>query len=106
MENLARFLDSLSVVSRRESLRLHDRAQLARAGRHLEAAQFNLGTPEVARGELGDTVKVASALYGRDQQLDAYIRSQRHFPGDWLNDPELTVEISRLRTILAAVAAP
>jgi len=32
VENLARFLDSLSVVSRRESLRLHDRAQLARAG--------------------------------------------------------------------------
>jgi len=106
VENLARFLDSLSVVSRRESLRLHDRAQLARAGRHLEAAQFNLGTPEVARGELADAVKAAAALYGRDQQLDAYIRSQRHFPGEWLNDPELTVEISRLRTILAAVAAP
>src|SRR3989475_4559171 len=32
VENLARFLDSMSVVSRRENLRLHDRAQLARAG--------------------------------------------------------------------------
>src|SRR4051812_8124916 len=29
VENLARFLDSMSVVSRRENLRLHDRAQLA-----------------------------------------------------------------------------
>src|SRR5205807_9344850 len=33
VENLARFLDSLSVISRRENLRLHDREQLAAAGR-------------------------------------------------------------------------
>jgi hypothetical protein len=106
VENLARFLDSLSVVSRRESLRLHDRAQLARAGRHLEAAQVNLPTTGIARRELADAVKAASALYGRDAQLDAYIRSQRHFPGDWLNDPELSIEISRLRAILGGVAPP
>jgi len=53
VENLARFLDSLSVVSRRESLRLHDRAQLARAGRHLEAAAVQPGNAGGARGELG-----------------------------------------------------
>jgi phage gp36-like protein len=106
VENLARFLESMSVVSRRENLRLHDRALLARAGRHLEAAQFNLGMPEVARRELADAVKAASALYGRDAQLDAYLRGQRHFPADWLHEQELALEMARLGEVLAGVAAP
>ena len=105
-ENLARFLDSMSVVSRRENLRLHDRAQLAKAGRHLEAAQFNLATPEVARAELVDAVHAAAALYGRDVQLDAYLRAQRHFPADWLHDPEIAIEIERFSALLAGIAPP
>src|SRR5438067_2634421 len=106
VENLARFLDSMSVVSRRENLRLHDRAQLANAGRHLEAAQFNLATPDVARAELVDAVHAASRLYGRDVQLDAYLRAQRHFPADWLHDPEIAIEIERFGALLAGIAPP
>lgn len=106
VENMARFLDSMSVVSRRENLRLHDRAQLAKAGRFLESAQFNLGTPETARADLHDAVHAASALYGRDVQLDAYLRAQRHFPVDWLHDPELSVEIERFASILASIPQP
>ena len=106
VENLARFLDSMSVVSRRENLRLHDRAQLASAGRHLEAAQFNLSMPDVARGELTDAVRAASALYGRDVQLDAYLRAQRHFPVDWLHEPEIAIEIERFGALLAGIAQP
>src|SRR5436305_8008444 len=106
VENLARFLDSMSVVSRRENLRLHDRAQLARAGRHLEAAQVNLGTPEIARRELTDAVKAAFALYGRDAQLDAYLRAQRHFPVDWLNESELALEVARMAALLGGVTPP
>ena len=106
VENLARFLDSMSVVSRRENLRLHDRAQLAHAGRHLEAAQFNLSRPEVARAELVEAVHAAGRLYGRDVQLDAYLRAQRHFPVDWLHDPEIAVEVERFGALLAGIAAP
>jgi len=106
VENLARFLDSMSVVSRRENLRLHDRAMLAKAGRHLEAAQFNLGTPEVARQELIDAVQTASLLYGRDVQLDAYLRAQRHFPVSWLHDPEIAIEIERFGALLAGIPQP
>jgi len=106
VENIARFLDSMSVVSRRESLRLFDRAQLARAGRHIEAAEVGLATPEVARKELLESLKAASALYGRDAQLDAYLRAQRHFPADWLLDAELSLEVARLRSVLAGVAPP
>ena len=106
VENLARFLDSMSVVSRRENLRLHDRAQLAKTGRHLEAAQFNLSLPEVARAELAAAVHAAGRLYGRDVQLDAYLRAQRHFPVDWLHDPEIAVEIERFGELLAGIAPP
>ena len=106
VENLARFLDSMSVVSRRENLRLHDRAQLATAGRHLEASQFNLSTPDIARQELVEAVHAASRLYGRDVQLDAYLRAQRHFPADWLHDPEIAIEIERFGALLAGIAPP
>ncbi len=106
VENLARFLDSMSVVSRRENLRLHDRAQLANAGRHLEAAQFKLAMPEVARSELVGAVHAAGRLYGRDVQLDAYLRAQRHFPADWLHDPEIAAEIERFGSLLAGIASP
>jgi hypothetical protein len=105
-ENLARFLDSMSVVSRRENLRLHDRAELAKAGRHVEAAQFNLGTPEAARRELEGALAAAWALYGRDVHLDAYLRAQRHFPAPWLHDAEIALELARLGALLAGVSPP
>lgn len=106
VENLARFLDSMSVVSRRENLRLYDRAQLARVGRHVEAAQSSLAIPEQARRELVQAVRAAAALYGRDVHLDAYLRAQRHFPVEWLHDSEVAREIDRLSALVAGVPAP
>jgi hypothetical protein len=106
VENLARFLDSMSVVSRREALRLHDRAQLAKVGRHLELAQSNVAEPEIARRELAAGLQAALRLYGRDVQLDAYLRGQRHFPCDWLSDTELIYEVERVAGLLAGIAPP
>ena len=106
VENLARFLDSMSVVSRRENLRLYDRAQLARAVKHLEVARMSLEAAEIVRRELFQSLQAAAALYGRDAQLDAYLRTQRHFPADWLSDSELALEVARLGSVLAGVAQP
>jgi len=106
VENLARFLESLSVISRRENLRLHDREQLAAAGRALELARQRLAQPPRARIALLEAVRAASALYGRDAQLDPYLRAQRHFPVDGLADPEVPAEIERLAALLAAVSPP
>ena len=63
-------------------------------------------TPFRARRELADAVKTALALYGRDVQLDAYLRGQRHFPADWLHEQELALEMARLGEVLAGVSAP
>src|SRR6266849_2710863 len=106
VENLARFLESLSVINRRENLRLHDREQLAAAGRALELARQRLAQPPRARIALLEAVRAASALYGRDAQLDPYLRAQRYFPVDGLADPEVPAEIERLAALLAAVSPP
>lgn len=106
VENLARFLDSLSVVSRREALRIHDRTQLAAAGRALELAQSSVGDAAKARSSLTAALRAASALYGRDVQLDAYLRAQRHFPVEWLADTEVPAEIQRFGELLAGIATP
>ncbi|HEY2031986.1 MAG TPA: hypothetical protein VGH20_22495 [Myxococcales bacterium] len=106
VENMARFLDSMSVVSRREALRLHDRAQIATVGRHLELAQSGLADPEVAREELRNALRAAMRLYGRDVQFDAYLRGQRHFPAEWLSDAELPFEVERVAALLAGFAPP
>ncbi|GAC1342368.1 MAG: hypothetical protein NVS2B9_04450 [Myxococcales bacterium] len=106
VENLARFLDSLSVISRRENLRLHDRAQLAAAGRKLEQAQAALAQPARARLHLSAAVRSAGALYGRDAVLDAYLRGQRHFPADWLADAEVSRELQRFGALLAQINPP
>ena len=106
VENLARFFDSLSVISRRENLRVHDRAQLAAVGRHLEAAQSAGDDAQAARNHLAGAVAASMALYGRDIQLDAYLRGQRHFPVDWLADGEVPAEVDRLAGLLMNVAQP
>ena len=105
-ENMARFLDSLSVISRRENLRLHDRARLAGSGRLLESAQEALGGGDLSRARLHlvEVVRWTWALYGRDPQVDAYLRAQRHFPADWLADAEVEGEVERVMGLLAGIA--
>jgi hypothetical protein len=104
-ENMARFLDSLSVISRRENLRLHDRARLAGAGRLLESAQEALGGGDLLRARLHlvEVVRWTWALYGRDPQVDAYLRAQRHFPVEWLSENEVEAEVERVMGLLAGI---
>ncbi|HWE22833.1 MAG TPA: hypothetical protein VG496_02725 [Myxococcales bacterium] len=106
VENLARFLDSLSLISRRETLRVHDRGQLAVAAHALESAREHVAQPARARIALLEALRAAASLYGRDAQLDAYLRAQRHFPLDWIADPELPAEIDRLGAVLGGVSPP
>jgi hypothetical protein len=104
-ENMARFLDSLSMISRRESLRLHDREQLEAAASALAAARRK-DEPLAVRAGLERTVAAAVALYGRDAHLDAYLRAQRHFPVEWLQDVEAPAELARLEGLFAAIPPP
>jgi hypothetical protein len=102
-ENLARFLDSLSVISRRETLRVHDMAQLAALQASTAAGQTSKD-PGEAREQLARSAVLAQTLYGRDAQLDAYLRAQRHFPIAWLSDAEVHPELARLAKQVAALS--
>jgi hypothetical protein len=104
-ENLARFLDSLSLMSRRENLRLHDSEQLAEARAAVQLAQQST-EPSAIREGLMRAVSGAARLYGRDPQLDAFLRSQRHFPAEWLSDSEMPEEVNKLGSLLAAIPPP
>jgi len=104
VENMARFFDSLSVISRRENLRVNDRSRLAAVGRHLETAQSVAADPPRARDHLVHAVEAAHSLYGRDGPLDAYLRGQRHFPAEWLSDNEVKAEVARLGALLMGIA--
>lgn len=106
VEGLSRYLDSLSVISRRENLRLHDRAALAGASRLLEVAQAagRAGDHPRTRLQLSSAIRASWSLYGRDPQLDAWLRAQRHFPAEWLIDAELLRETERLAAQLAGIS--
>jgi hypothetical protein len=104
-ENLARFLDSLSVISRRENLRLHDRAQLAAMQEELRSGQSTKDVVEV-RVHLERAVAAAHTLYGRDAQLDAYLRVQRHFPLGWLAESEVRAEFAKFTKLVGALPVP
>jgi hypothetical protein len=104
-ENLARFLDSLALMSRRENLSLYDREHLSQARAAVEAAQQAI-EPSAVREGLLHAVGAASRLYGRDPQLDAFLRSQRHFPAEWLSDSEMPEEVNKLGNLLAAITPP
>jgi hypothetical protein len=101
-ENLARFLDSLSVISRRENLRLHDRAQLAAVQEELRSGQSTRDVVEV-RIHLERAVAAAHTLYGRDAQLDAHLRFQRHFPVAWLAESEVRAELGKFAKLIGAL---
>ncbi len=106
IDGMASFLDSMTVISRRENLRQHDRAVLANAGRLLEVAQAAHSSADAkkARAQLLGAAHASRELYGRDPALDAWLRAQRQFPVEWLVDAELLVEAERLASLLAGFA--
>jgi len=106
VEGMAKYLDSLSVISRRENLRLHDRSALAGAGRMVEIAQDAARADDFSRAriQLSGAVGASWSLYGRDPQLDSWLRAQRHFPIEWLADWELENEAERLAVQLGGIA--
>jgi len=106
LDNMSTFLESLAVISRRENLRQHDRAALAGAGRLLEGAQNALEAGELlrARQQLSGAARAAWSLYGREGQLDGWLRGQRHFPVEWLADGELAREVEELGSLLGGIA--
>ncbi|MBI3182031.1 MAG: hypothetical protein HYZ28_07785 [Myxococcales bacterium] len=78
VEPFDEFVRSLAGVNSREMLLIHDREAMAECGVGVERAGQLLSTdPEGAAAALGEAIAKAQSLYGRDPELDAFLRKSR-----------------------------
>lgn len=98
----AEFVASLDRVNNREVLIAHDREVWAACGVHLEQADL-LQSEKDAAAALASAVSVAQDLYGREPELDGFLRKAKKSPVDGLTGDELRQEISRFRELLSNI---
>ena len=106
VEGLDKFLDSLSVINRRETLTVHDREALAAAALGLERAELALPDASRAAAELAGGLGAAQRLYGRDRALDGLLRSLRRLDVAALSAPQLRAVLDAVRARIAQVPPP
>lgn len=107
VEGLDKFLDSLSIINRRETLGVHDREALAGSSLHLEKAEEALTyEPARARFELAAALAAAQRLYGRDRELDGLLRAARKLDAMTLAPSAIPQVAAALRGKLAAMPSP
>jgi len=91
-------------VNNRAILQQHDREVLAACGVRLEQAEQALQRmPEDTASLLSEAVLSAQELYGRDPQLDAFLRKARKSPVSALPPDELRAALEQFRSLLAAL---
>lgn len=95
------FIGSLREVNRREILQEHDREVLAACGVMLEHAENQLAVQPAATAQaLVEAIGRAHALYGRDAELDLFLRRARKVAFDTLSGPALALELEKFRDLL------
>jgi hypothetical protein len=98
------FIGSLSKVNNREVLIQHDREVWAACGVRLEQAEnlCDLHPPEAAE-ILGQAVEEAQGLYGRDGNLDTFLRKVRKNPASASDPKAVRIELNLFRELLASL---
>ncbi len=98
------FVRSLALVNRRDMLIEHDREVWAGCGVKLENAQQVVGSqPEAAAALLAEAASLGQALYGRDVELDAFLRRARKQPFSQLRGADLSQTLERFVQLLASL---
>jgi hypothetical protein len=98
------FIASLSKVNNREVLIQHDREIWAACGVQLERAEnlCELHPPEAAE-ILGQAEEEAQELYGRDANLDTFLRKVRKNPASPADPSAVRIELNLFRELLASL---
>lgn len=97
-EGLSKYLESLSSINQRESLRRHDGEALREVAGLMEAAQPLLAiSVAAAGGQVKEALPLFNSLYGRTRELDALLTAWRINPPDLGVRAELEDVIARLR---------
>ncbi|MCE9673683.1 hypothetical protein LY474_38365 [Myxococcus stipitatus] len=102
VEELESFVRGLSAVNQRQILIIHDREVWASCGVRLERAQSLVESDEASSAKLlAEAVGLGQALYGREAELDTFLRKARKQPLAQLTGVELRVSIEAFQGLLA-----
>jgi hypothetical protein len=102
VEELDGFVRALSNVNQRQILITHDREVVAACGARLERAlALSDSEPAGAAKSLAEVAASAQSLYGREPQLDAFLRKARKAPLAQLTGAELRAALGQLQKLLA-----
>ncbi|MFP2911021.1 hypothetical protein ACLESD_39495 [Pyxidicoccus sp. 3LFB2] len=102
VEQLEEFVRGLSAVNQRQVLIIHDREVWASCGVRLERALSLVGSdPAGAARALAEAAGSAQSLYGRDSELDAFLRKARKLQIGQLSPADLRSTIETFQGLLA-----
>ncbi len=102
VEPFAALVASLDQVNKRQILIAHDREVLAACGVRLEHAENMLARdPTGAARVLAEAALTAQSLYGRDHDLDLFLRKSRKTSLSSLTGRDLQQSLEQLRMLLA-----
>lgn len=102
VEALDTLVRSLSAVNQRQVLILNDREVWAACGVRLERAMGLVDSdPAMAAKLLTEAAAIGQSLYGRESNMDAFLRKARKAPLNTLTGPELRATLEQLQGLLA-----
>lgn len=102
MEALDGLVRSLSAVNQRQVLITNDREVWAACGVRLERATALVDSDPVnAARLLSEAAAIGQSLYGRETNMDAFLRKARKSPLASLTGPELRATLENLQALLA-----
>lgn len=104
-EPFGAFVETLERINNRQILKSNDREVWAAVGVKLEQTEPVIGrNPEQAKKLFQDAVAASMPLYGRDPQLDAFLRKAKKAPVSALPDAELRMTFDAFRELLAGIS--
>ncbi|MDY7230706.1 hypothetical protein [Hyalangium rubrum] len=104
VEELDVLVRSLSAVNQRQVLVINDREVWAACGVRLERAHGVLATDAtLAARLLADAATIAQSLYGREPNMDVFLRRARKVPLASLTGPELRATLENFQGLLATL---
>jgi len=102
VEEVDALVRSLSAVNQRQVLIINDREVWAACGVRLERAMgFVDADPATSARLLAEAAAIGQSLYGRESNMDAFLRKARKAPLATLTGPELRATLEQLQGLLA-----
>jgi hypothetical protein len=104
VEELDELVRGLSVVNQRQVLVINDREVWAACGVRLERAHGVLASDSASAARLlAEAAAIAQSLYGREPNMDIFLRKARKVPLASLTGPDLRASLDNFQGLLATL---